>query len=123
MSAGARATQVVLDDADLHLPLIADLLTVLARRPAGAPPVRLLLARHTRLWWDQLNRLTDVLADAYASPALTLSTGQQAGCGKPPARVLRREQRRWEQTAGYPAEQPLPPPEPPSWPEPRRLPV
>jgi len=72
-----RPTLIVVDDADLHVPLLAKLLTGLADRPADAPPVRLLLlARHSFGWWDQLSRQTGELADVYADPAVDLTGGQ-----------------------------------------------
>ncbi len=72
-----RPTLIVVDDADLHVPLLAQLLTGLAGRPADAPPVRLLLlARHSFGWWDQLSRQAGDLADVYADPAVDLTGGQ-----------------------------------------------
>ena len=58
-----------IDDADLQVPLLAQLLTRVAGRPADAPRVRLLLlARHTDGWWDQLNRQTNDLTGGQLDP-------------------------------------------------------
>jgi hypothetical protein len=71
-----RATLLVVDDADLHAPLLQALVRALGYWPPDAPPVRLLLlARHSAGWWDTLNQRTDHLADELADPALTLHTG------------------------------------------------
>ncbi|MGN7200335.1 tetratricopeptide repeat protein, partial [Arthrobacter sp. SAFR-044] len=71
-----RPTLVVIDEAGQHGNLVAKLLNGFAFRPPGAVPVRLLLiARHIRVWWTQLNRETEQLADTYADPPLQLTDG------------------------------------------------
>ena len=72
-----RPTLLVVDDADLNVPLLADLVRTAGYWPADAPPVRLLLlARHTTGWWDTLNQRTDQLAAELADPPLTLHDGE-----------------------------------------------
>jgi Tetratricopeptide repeat len=72
-----RPTLLVVDDADLHVPLLADLVRTVDNWPPGTPPVRLLLlARHTTIWWDTLNRNTDRAAAALADSALELRDGE-----------------------------------------------
>jgi hypothetical protein len=54
-----RPTLLVIDDADLNVPLLADLVRTVSYWPPGTPPVRLLLlARHATGWWDTLNQRT-----------------------------------------------------------------
>ena len=72
-----RPTLLVIDDADLNVPLLADLVRRMDDWPPGTPPVRLLLlARHTTIWWDTLNRNTDRAAAALADSALELRDGE-----------------------------------------------
>ena len=72
-----RPTLLVIDDADLNVPLLADLIRKVSNWPAGTPPVRLLLlARHTTGWWDTLNQRTGHLADELADPTLELHDGE-----------------------------------------------
>ncbi|MFI8392807.1 trypsin-like serine protease [Streptomyces sp. NPDC085540] len=59
----ARPLLLVSDYAELRIPQMTRLLTVLDRRPPGLPPVRLLLTargpgRNTGGWWDQLRTRT-----------------------------------------------------------------
>ena len=78
-----RPTLLVVDDADLHVPLLADLVRTVSYWPPGTPAVRLLLlARHTTIWWDTLNRNTDRAASALADPALELRDGELAPAGR-----------------------------------------
>lgn len=70
-------TLLVVDDADLNVPLLADLVRRMGYWPNDAPPFRLLLlARHTNGWWDTLNQRTDRLAAELADPALMLHDGE-----------------------------------------------
>jgi hypothetical protein len=70
-------TLLVVDDADLNVPLLADLVRRMGYWPNDAPPFRLLLlTRHTTGWWDTLNQRTDHLAAELADPALTLHDGE-----------------------------------------------
>jgi len=72
-----RPTLLVVDDADLHAVLLADLVRTVGYWPLGTPPVRmLLLARHTTGWWDTLNQRTDQLAAELADPPLLLRDGE-----------------------------------------------
>jgi tetratricopeptide (TPR) repeat protein len=72
-----RPTLLVVDDADLNVPLLADLVLRMGYWPPDAPPFRLLLlARHTTGWWDTLNQRTDHLAAELADPALLLHDGE-----------------------------------------------
>ena len=72
-----RPTLLVIDDADLNVPLLADLVRTVSYWPAGAPPVRLLLlARHSTGWWDTLNQRTGRAAGELADPALELHDGE-----------------------------------------------
>ena len=72
-----RPTLLIIDDADLNVPLLADLVRAVSYWPPGAPPVRLLLlARHTVGWWDTLNQTADQLAGELADPALELYDGE-----------------------------------------------
>jgi Trypsin-like peptidase domain len=74
-----QPTLLVVDDADLHVALLADLIHTVAYWPAGAPPVRLLLlARHTTGWWETLNQRTDQLAAELADPPVMLHDGSLA---------------------------------------------
>ena len=78
-----RPTLLVIDDADLNVPLLADLVRAVSYWPPGIPPVRLLLvARHTAGWWDTLNQRTDHLAGELADPALDLRDGELAPAGR-----------------------------------------
>jgi tetratricopeptide (TPR) repeat protein len=71
-----QPTLVVVDDADLNVPLLADLVRTVAYWPPGAPAIRLLLlARHTTGWWETLNWQTDHLAAELADTPLTLHDG------------------------------------------------
>ncbi|MCU1483158.1 MAG: Tetratricopeptide repeat-containing protein, partial [Subtercola sp.] len=72
-----RATLLVVDDADLNIPLLEELIRVLSYWPPDASPVRLLLvARHRTGWWDTLNQRTDHLADELADDRLVLRDGE-----------------------------------------------
>ena len=72
-----RPTLLVIDDADLNVPLLTDLVRTVSYWPPGTPAVRLLLlARHTTIWWDTLNRNTDHAAGALADSTLELHDGQ-----------------------------------------------
>ncbi|HEX5289590.1 MAG TPA: tetratricopeptide repeat protein [Streptosporangiaceae bacterium] len=74
-----RPTLLVVDDADLNVPLLADLMRTAGNWAAGAPPLRiLLLARHTTGWWDTLNQRTDRLPRELAGPELMLHDGSLA---------------------------------------------
>ena len=88
-----RPTLLVIDDADLNVPLLADLVRAVSYWPPGTPPVRLLLlARHTTGWWDTLNQRTGQLAGELADPALDLHDGELPPPAAPdttPARWLR----------------------------------
>ncbi|MCX4400187.1 tetratricopeptide repeat protein (plasmid) [Streptomyces sp. NBC_00053] len=58
-----RPLLLVSDYAELRIPQLTHLLTILDRRPPGLPPVRLLLTargpgRNTGGWWDQLRTRT-----------------------------------------------------------------
>ena len=78
-----RPTLLVIDDADLNVPLLADLVRAVSYWPPGTPPVRLLLlARHTTGWWDTLNQRTDRLAGELADPALELHDGELTPAGR-----------------------------------------
>ncbi len=78
-----RPTLLVIDDADLNVPLLADLVRAVSYWPPGIPPVRLLLvARHTTGWWDTLNQRTGQLAGELADPALDLRDGELAPAGR-----------------------------------------
>ncbi|MGE5765428.1 MAG: tetratricopeptide repeat protein [Mycobacterium leprae] len=71
-----RPTLIVVDNADLQVPLLADLLPHLAYQ-VGAPPARLLLvAREPGRWWEDLNGLTNDLARGLAAPPQSLQTGR-----------------------------------------------
>jgi tetratricopeptide (TPR) repeat protein len=72
-----RPTLLVVDDADLNVPLLADLIRAVGYWSPDTPPFRLLLlARHTTGWWDTLNQRTDRLAAELADPALMLHDGE-----------------------------------------------
>jgi Trypsin-like peptidase domain len=72
-----RPTLLVVDDADLQVPLLEALVRTLGYWPTGASPVRLLLlARHTVGWWDTLNQRTDQLAGELTEPPLLLRDGE-----------------------------------------------
>ena len=72
-----RPTLLVIDDADLNVPLLAALVRTVSYWPSGIPPVRLLLlARHTAGWWDTLNQRTDRAAGELADPTLELHDGE-----------------------------------------------
>src|SRR5206468_4680881 len=72
-----RPTLLVIDDADLNVPLLTDLVRTVDDWPPGAPPARLLLlARHTTIWWATLNRNTDRAAAALADSPLELHDGE-----------------------------------------------
>ena len=78
-----RPTLLVIDDADLNVPLLADLVRTVSYWPPGAPPVRLLLlARHTTIWWDTLNRDTGGAAGALADSTLELRDGELTPAGR-----------------------------------------
>jgi tetratricopeptide (TPR) repeat protein len=78
-----RPTLLVIDDANLNVPLLADLVRTVDDWPPGTSPVRLLLlARHTTIWWDTLNRDTDQAADALADSALELRDGELTLVGR-----------------------------------------
>ena len=78
-----RPTLLVVDDADLNVPLLADLVRTVSYWPPGTPAVRLLLlARHTTSWWDTLNRNTDRAACALADSALELRDGELTPAGR-----------------------------------------
>ena len=78
-----RPTLLVVDDADLNVPLLADLVRTVGYWPPGTPPVRLLLlARHTVGWWDTLNQRTGQLVGELADPALDLRDGELAPAGR-----------------------------------------
>ena len=78
-----RPTLLVVDDADLNVPLLADLVRAVSYWPPGTPPVRLLLlARHTTGWWDTLNQRTGQLAGELADPALELHDGELTPAGR-----------------------------------------
>ena len=71
-----QPTLLVVDDADLHVALLADLVRTVAYWPPGAPPVRLLLlARHTTGWWETLNQRTGRLAAELADSPVMLHDG------------------------------------------------
>ena len=72
-----RPTLLVIDDADLNVTLLADLVRTVSYWPPGTPPVRLLLlARHTTIWWNTLNRNTGRAASALADSPLELQDGE-----------------------------------------------
>ena len=78
-----RPTLLVIDDADLNVPLLADLVRAVSYWPPGIPPARLLLvARHISGWWDTLNQRTGQLAGELADPALDLRDGELAPAGR-----------------------------------------
>ena len=78
-----RPTLLVVDDADLNVPLLADLVRTVSYWPPRTPPVRLLLlARHTVGWWDTLNRSTGQLAGELADAALELRDGELIPAGR-----------------------------------------
>ena len=78
-----RPTLLVIDDADLNVPLLADLVRTVSYWPPGTPPVRLLLlARHTTGWWDTLNQRTGQLAGELADPTLELHDGELTPAGR-----------------------------------------
>ncbi|SNR82493.1 Tetratricopeptide repeat-containing protein [Geodermatophilus saharensis] len=72
-----RPTLVVVDDADLNVPLLEALVRALGYWPTDAPPVRLLLlARHTTGWWNTLNRRSNQLAAELTDRMLSLREGE-----------------------------------------------
>ncbi|WP_346619585.1 tetratricopeptide repeat protein [Blastococcus montanus] len=79
-----RPTLLAIDDAELHVDLLAGLVHTLGYWPPDAPPIRLLLlTRHTTGWWHTLNQRTDQLAAELADPPLTLHTGDLASGDRP----------------------------------------
>ena len=77
-----QPTLLVIDDADLDVPLLAGLLRAVSSWPPGASVRLLLLARHTTRWWDSLNEATGQLADELADPTLELHDGELTPDGR-----------------------------------------
>ncbi|HEY3981052.1 MAG TPA: tetratricopeptide repeat-containing serine protease family protein [Streptosporangiaceae bacterium] len=106
-----QPTLLVVDDADLNVPLLANLMRTAGNWAAGAPPLRiLLLARHTTGWWDTLNQRTDRLPRELAGPELMLHDGSLAPAERAEhhARALRAFTA-WLSHAAGPAEPATPP--------------